>query len=209
MKVLFITLAIVILDQASKIIVKGFSLSFFDFHHKGMHHGQKIQVIGDFFRLTFVENPGMAFGFDPGLDYKSLISIFSIIASVALLLYIYYSRKQVLSLRIALAFILGGAVGNLIDRIFYGVLYNYAPLFYGKVVDFLDFDFIDVTLLGRNYDRWPVFNFADSAVTIGIIILLFFYRKGSSEEKTPAAESGSQEMLNSDEQSSESGIKEL
>ncbi|MGE5798270.1 MAG: signal peptidase II [Ignavibacteria bacterium] len=209
MKVLFITLAIVILDQASKIIVKGFSLSFFDFHHKGMHHGQKIQVIGDFFRLTFVENPGMAFGFDPGLGYKSLISIFSIIASAALLLYIYYSRKQVLSLRIALAFILGGAVGNLIDRIFYGVLYNYAPLFYGKVVDFLDFDFFDVTLFGRSYDRWPVFNFADSAVTIGIIILLFFYRKGSSEEKTPAAESGSQEMLNSDEQSSESGIKEL
>jgi signal peptidase II len=207
LKVLFITLAIVILDQASKIIIKGFSVSFFDFHHKGMHHGQKIQVIGDFFRLTFVENPGMAFGFDPGHDYKSLISIFSIIASAALLLYIYYSRKQVLSLRIALAFILGGAVGNLIDRIFYGVLYNYAPFFYGKVVDFLDFDFFDVTLFGRSYDRWPVFNFADSAVTIGIIILLFFYRKGSSEEKTPAAESGSQEMHNSDEQSSESGIK--
>jgi hypothetical protein len=71
-----------------------------------------------------------------------------------------------------------------------------------------DFDFIDITLR-RNYDRWPVFNFADSAVTIGILILLFFYRKGSSEEKIPAAESGRQEMLNSDEQSTESGIKEL
>ena len=174
-----------------------------------MYNGEKIQIIGDFFRLTFVENPGMAFGFDPGLDYKSLISIFSVIASAALFFYIYFSRKKTRSLRIALAFILGGAVGNLIDRIFYGVLYNYAPLFYGKVVDFLDFDFFDFTFFGRSYDRWPVFNFADSAVTIGILILLFFYRKGSSEEKIASPESAGSEILNSGEQSPESDIKEL
>jgi signal peptidase II len=76
LKVLFITLSIVILDQASKIIVKGFSIPFLNFQHKGMHHGQKIPVIDDFFSLTFVENPGIAFGFDPagcGRDFNLAI----------------------------------------------------------------------------------------------------------------------------------------
>jgi len=207
LKVLVITLAVVIFDQVSKVMVKGFSIPVLNFQYKGMYPGQKIQILGDFFRLTFVENPGMAFGFDPGMDFKSLISIFSIVASIALLIYIYYSRKQMLSLRIALAFILGGAIGNLIDRIFYGVFYNYAPLFYGKVVDFLDFDFFNITIFGRSYDRWPVFNFADSAVTIGILVLLFFYRKGSKEEKTAVGESGSQEPLNAGDQQPRSDIK--
>jgi signal peptidase II len=153
-----------------------------------MYPGQRIKVLGDFFRLTFVENPGMAFGFNPGINYKVWISVFSILASIALIVYIYYARNQMPALRIALAFILGGALGNLIDRIFYGVIYNYAPLFYGKVVDFFDFDFFDVTILGRSYDRWPVFNIADSAVTIGILILLFFYKKESKKEKVSVEE---------------------
>lgn len=188
MKVLFITLTVVFLDQISKIIVKGFSIPFLNLTYEGIYPGQRIQVIGDFFRLTFVENPGMAFGFNPGLDYKVWISVFSILASMALIIYIYYARKQMLSLRIALACILGGAIGNLIDRVFYGVIYNYAPLFYGKVVDFFDFDFFDITVFGRSYDRWPVFNIADSAVTVGILILLFFYRKDTKEEKITSEE---------------------
>ena len=146
-----------------------------------MYDGQKIPVIGNFFRITFIENPGMAFGFDPGLNYKLWISIFSLAASIALLIYLYIIRNQKFSLRLAIAFILGGAIGNLIDRMFYGVIYGYAPLFYGRVVDFLDFDFFNINIFGRHFERWPIFNIADSAVTIGVIILLFFYKKPKSQ----------------------------
>ncbi len=142
-----------------------------------MYDGQKIPVIGNFFRITFIENPGMAFGFDPGINYKLWISVFSLAASIGLVIYLYVIRNQKLSLRLAIAFILGGAVGNLIDRMFYGIFYGYAPLFYGRVVDFLDFDFLNLNIFGRHFDRWPIFNIADSAVTIGVIILLFFYKK--------------------------------
>ena len=184
MRVLFVSFFIVIVDQATKLLVKGFSIPFLHFQYSGMYEGEKIPVIGDFFRITFIENPGMAFGFDPGINFKLWISIFSLVASVGLIIYIYYVRNQRLSLRIALAFILGGAVGNLIDRMLYGIFYGYAPMFYGRVVDFLDVDFFDFSIFGRNYDRWPIFNIADAAVTIGVFILIIFYKKntGDSEE---------------------------
>jgi signal peptidase II len=140
-------------------------------------------VIGDFFRITFTENPGMAFGFDPGSDFKLWISIFSLVASIGLLIYLYAVRHKLLSLKIAIALILGGAVGNLIDRMFYGLIYDYSPVFYGKVVDFLDFDFFNFSLLGRSYDRWPIFNIADASVTIGVLILLFFYKQHQKEDE--------------------------
>ncbi len=187
MRVLYVSFLIVVADQISKLAVKGFSIPFLNLNYKGMFEGQKINVIGDFFRITFVENPGMAFGIDPGLDWKLWISIFSLIASIALIIYIYVARKQPLIFRVSLAFILGGAVGNLIDRVFYGVFYHYAPLFYGRVVDFFDFDFFNISILGKSYDRWPVFNIADSAVTIGVLMLIFFYRKVSKEESKEAA----------------------
>ncbi len=187
MRVLYVSLLIVIVDQISKLSVKGFSIPFLNINYKGMFEGQRINVIGNFFRITFVENPGMAFGIDPGIDWKLWISIFSLVASIALIIYIYVSRKQSLLFRISLAFILGGAVGNLIDRLFYGIFYHYAPLFFGKVVDFFDFDFFNITFLGKSYDRWPVFNIADSAVTIGVFMLIFFYRKVSKDESKEAA----------------------
>jgi signal peptidase II len=71
--------------------------------------------------------------------------------------------------------ILGGAIGNLIDRTFYGVIYGYAPIFYGRVVDFFNVDFFDFTILGRTYDRWPIFNIADASVTVGVILLVIFH----------------------------------
>ena len=100
-----------------------------------------------------------------------------------LLIYLYIVRNKSLSLKLAIALILGGAIGNLIDRMFYGVLFDYAPLFYGKVVDFFDFDFFNFTILGRNYERWPIFNIADASVTIGVLILLFFYKQTKSTEE--------------------------
>jgi signal peptidase II len=71
---------------------------------------------------------------------------------------------------------------------FYGIFYEYAPLFHGKVVDFLDIDFFKFNLLGRSFDRWPIFNIADSAVTIGVLILIFFYRSEKLEDETQAVE---------------------
>ncbi|NUN10390.1 MAG: signal peptidase II [Ignavibacteriaceae bacterium] len=181
MRILYVTLFVVILDQATKLAVKGFNIPFLNFSHAGMYHGQRIPVIGDFFMLTFVENPGMAFGIDLSLNVKLAVTIFSFFAVIGVVYYLYLVKKQSFSLRFALALILGGAIGNLIDRTFYGVFYGYSSLFYGKVVDFFDFDFFNIDLFGRTYDRFPIFNIADSAVTVGVAILLLFYKKHQDE----------------------------
>lgn len=183
MRVLYLTFAVIFFDQLSKFYVKGISIPSLNINFEGMYFGESISVIGDFFRITFTENPGMAFGFDPGSDFKLFISVFSLVASVALLIYLYSIRKKSLSLKIAIALILGGAVGNVIDRMFYGMIYDYAPLFYGKVVDFFDFDFFNFSIFGRSYDRWPIFNIADAAVSIGVLILLVFYKHHEEEDK--------------------------
>ncbi len=189
MKVLWVTFSVIIVDQLSKFYIKGINLPSLDIKLTGMYPGESIPVIGNFFKITFIENPGMAFGFDPGSGYKFWISLFSLAASIGLLIYFYSARKKTLSLRIAIAMILGGAIGNLIDRAFYGIIFHYAPLFYGKVVDFLDVDFFDFSILGRSYDRWPIFNIADASVTIGVLILLFFYKQVKKEEElTPSSE---------------------
>ena len=183
MKVLWITFTVIAADQLSKLYIKGISIPFLNIKLTGMYHGESIPVIGNFFKITFIENPGMAFGFDPGSGYKFWVSLFSLAASIGLFIYLFSAREKPLSLRIAIAMILGGAVGNLIDRALYGIFFNYAPLFYGKVVDFLDFDFFDFSILGRNYDRWPIFNLADASVTIGVLILLFFYKQVKKEDE--------------------------
>ena len=184
MRILFISAAVVLLDQFSKLIVKGFSIPFLKIFYKGMYEGDSFRVIGNFFRITYIENPGMAFGLDPGFNMKLWLSVFSLAASIGLLVYLYYIKDKSFSLRLSIALILGGAVGNLIDRMFYGILYNYAPLFYGKVVDFLDFDFFKFTLFGKTFDRWPIFNFADAAVTIGVLTLIIFYRDDQKESQS-------------------------
>ncbi|MCJ7553272.1 MAG: signal peptidase II [Ignavibacteriaceae bacterium] len=183
MKVLYLSFFVVASDQITKLLVKGFSIPFLNFNYDGMYYGQIIPIIGDFARLTYIENPGMAFGYDPGNAFKLWITLFSLIASIGLIFYIYIIRNKSLSLRAAIALILGGAVGNLIDRMFYGVIFDYAPLFYGKVVDFVDVDFFNFTLFGKSYERWPIFNVADAAVTVGVLILILFYRKHQQEEK--------------------------
>ncbi|MBK9098617.1 MAG: signal peptidase II [bacterium] len=183
MRVLYITFAVIFIDQVSKFYIKGISIPFLNINFEGMYFGESISVIGDFFRITFTENPGMAFGFDPGSDFKLFISVFSLVASVGLLIYLFTIRKKSLSLKIAIALILGGAVGNVIDRMFYGMIYDYAPLFYGKVVDFFDFDFFNFSIFGRSYGRWPIFNIADAAVSIGVLILLVFYKHHEAEDK--------------------------
>ena len=177
-KLLALSGLLVILDQASKVAVKGFNL--FGIRHEGMHLGESIRVLGDFVRFTYIENPGMAFGLDFGAPL--VLGLFSIGAAFFLVHLMRRSRNgKIGGFHIALAMILGGAVGNLIDRVFYGVFYGYAPLFKGKVVDFVDVDIPDIHIFGRFLERFYVFNVADAAISCGIVLLLIFYSKQQAE----------------------------
>jgi signal peptidase II len=168
-------LGLVVLDQCTKIAVKGFNL--FGWQHKGMYLGESFavwpSVFGDVVRVSFVENAGMAFGIQFGAA-KIFLSLFSIAASIGLAWYIARLDVKHFWLKLALALVLAGATGNLIDRVFYGVLYGENSLFYGYVVDFIDVDMPDFTLAGREYTRFWVFNVADSCVTTGMVLLLLF-----------------------------------
>ncbi|MBI5731213.1 MAG: signal peptidase II [Ignavibacteriales bacterium] len=188
MRVLFVSLFIVIADQLSKFFIKGGTIPLLNLHVTGMSYGESINVIGDFFKLTFVENPGIAFGIDVDGVSKLLLSLFTLLASIGVFYYLWKSKEQKLIIRLALACILGGAIGNLIDRTFYGLFYGYAPLFYGKVVDFFNMDFFDFTIFGKTYDRFPIFNIADSSVTIGVTLLLIFHRTPAVETKEGESE---------------------
>lgn len=186
MRVLFVSLFIIILDQVSKFLVKGISIPSLNINIQGMHYQQSINLIGDFFKLTYIENPGMAFGIQIG--GKLFLSLFTIAATLLIVYFIYKNRNEPLYLRVALALILGGAVGNLIDRIFYGVIYGYAPLFYGNVVDFFHIDTPNFMIFGKQFYSWPIFNIADIAVSLGFIMILFGYRKIAKPKETPEQE---------------------
>jgi len=192
LNVLYVTLAIVIIDQLTKIIVKGISIPLLGISLTGMEYGQSHDVIGSFFKITFVENPGMAFGIDVGETSKLFLSLFSLFASVGIFIYMLKIKHENYTIRLSFALILAGAIGNLIDRTFYGLIYDYAPIFYGRVVDFMNVDFFDFTLFNHTYERWPIFNVADASVTIGVILLLIFHR----ETKTADENSGEPSVEN-------------
>jgi signal peptidase II len=160
--VLWITFFVVLFDQLTKLYIKGSPWSWLPF--TGRPYGTSTKLIDDILRVTYIENPGIAFSINIP-SAKVFFSIFSIIASLAILWYLKKNvAKLVLLERIALALILGGAVGNLIDRVFYGVFFHSAALFHGSVVDFMDF--------GYHANWWPVFNVADSSVTCGVTLLI-------------------------------------
>ena len=185
MRVLILSVLIVIGDQVAKLMVKGASIPALGISLSGVPYGSSRPLLGNFLRLTYIENPGMAFGIDIG--GKLFFSLFSVAASIAIVAYLYHARREPLGFRLSLAMILGGALGNLIDRVFYGVIFGDAPLFYGKVVDFLDMNFFDINVLGLQLTRWPVFNIADAAVTIGVLMLLFFHRSAGVGDGAAAA----------------------
>jgi signal peptidase II len=135
-----LSLFVVVLDQATKLLTKKYML---------LGHSEKI--LGDFVRYTYIQNTGMAFGIHIG--NRLVFTIFSLLASLVILGYLFKARGDRPMVRVSLALILGGAIGNLIDRIFSGA-----------VVDFID--------VGIGSLRWPVFNVADSAVSIGMILLI-------------------------------------
>lgn len=178
LKIVWLAAAIVILDQVTKLFIKGVPFLGIE----GYPYGYSTNMIGDIFRMTYIENPGIAFGIHiPGM--KVFFSLFSVIASIGI--FIYLKRKiNVLSKweTVGLVLILGGAIGNLIDRCFYGVLYGEEALFHGRVVDFIDF--------GYKENWWPIFNVADSAVSVGVTILaitLLTKKQPSTMESTTTA----------------------
>ncbi|MFN3305947.1 MAG: signal peptidase II, partial [Candidatus Kapaibacteriota bacterium] len=125
-------------------------------------------------KFVYVENAGMAFGIQFG-EFKIFLSIFSIIASILIGILINRISNAPFVIQLAFGLIFSGAVGNLIDRVFYGVIFNYAPLFYGRVIDFIQIDIPDIRIGNVvNYTHWPVFNVADSCVSIGVVLLLIF-----------------------------------
>ncbi len=188
MRVLIASLFVVIADQISKFIVKGISIPLLNINLHGMFPGQKIPIAGNFFDITFVENPGIAFGINFGDTFKFFIAVFSIIACALLILYLYKNRHKPLPFRLAVALIIGGALGNLFDRIFYGVIFGYGPLFYGNVVDFFNIKFFNIFIFERLLGSY-VFNIADVAVTTGVLLLLY------SINKQRAAESGTNTVV--------------
>lgn len=161
---------LVLLDQVTKLLVKGFDA--FGINHTGMELGESIPLFGDLVRLTFVENPGMAFGISFGAG-KILLTLATIGIASFLGWYLCRLGSAPKLASVAIMLVFSGAVGNLIDRMFYGVMYGESPLFYGKVVDFVQVDIPDVTWFGEVYTHWPVFNVADSCVTVGVVLMMF------------------------------------
>lgn len=169
----FVTaLLLVVLDQITKVAVKGFN--FLGFTHDGMYLGESVPILGDTIRLTFVENPGMAFGISFGAG-KIVLTLATFAIAAAISWYLHRSAAVGAKPLVlwAVTLVLAGAVGNLIDRTFYGVFYNEGALFYGRVVDFIQVDIPDVTIFNDVWTHWPVFNVADSCVSVGIVTLLF------------------------------------
>ena len=205
MQILYVSLCIILLDQITKLLVKGFTLPVVNYYHQGMQLGQSIPVIGDFLRLTFIENPGMVFGIE--VSGRLLLVIINIIASMGILYYIYHVRNEAFIVRLTLAMILGGAIGNVIDRVFYGVIFGEAPLFYGKVVDFIDMDFFHIDFLWIHMDRFAVFNFADFFISTGIVLMLLFHKKFTKVDELITVAEGTQQN-STDENSASVNISE-
>ncbi len=191
MKKLFtISLVIIILDQILKIWVK-----------TNMVLGQEFRIF-DWFFIHFTENNGMAFGMEfGGHTGKVILTLFRIIVVSIGIKYIYDLRKNFSQITlVSSGLIVGGAIGNIIDSSFYGLIFNesynnvasfmpemggYAPLLHGKVVDMFYFPLINshfpnwIPFLGGDHYIFfrPVFNIADAGISIGIFLILIFSRK--------------------------------
>ncbi|NND06042.1 MAG: lipoprotein signal peptidase [Saprospiraceae bacterium] len=189
-----IVILVLILDQASKIWVK-----------TNMYYGEQISIFGASWGfIHFVENNGMAFGISLGGKFGKLVLSLFRIGAVGFLIYFIRKMiedKQKMGVLICFALILAGAIGNIIDSAFYGLIFSespyhggvatmfpegggYASFLYGKVVDMLYFPLIDTHwpswmpfISGDRFQFFkPVFNVADSSISVGIVSLLLFQR---------------------------------
>ncbi|TAE54164.1 MAG: lipoprotein signal peptidase [Bacteroidetes bacterium] len=191
---------IIVVDQLSKILVK-----------LNMQLGDEIQVLGNFFKIYFIENKGAAFGLTipkilsgVGVEMddvtgKLILSLFSIAAVCAIgyILYRISTHKSPLPYFVAMIF--GGALGNIIDRTFYGTFFSSinqyeGGIFHGRVVDMFYFDIWKgqipewVPIWGGDYTAlWPIFNVADSSISIGIVVILIFQGRFFKMDETARA----------------------
>lgn len=191
-----IIILVIIIDQALKIWVK-----------TNMYLGESIRF-ASWFQLLFVENNGMAFGIE--LGSKIFLTVFRIIVASAVIYYIIKLRNRndvSKGLMACLALIAAGAAGNIIDCMFYGLIFNnpmppevavmfpegggYAPFLMGKVVDMLYFPLFSfdwpswIPFIGGSHFLFfqPIFNFADAAISVGLIALIIFYSKFFSHKE--------------------------
>lgn len=205
MRVLWLSLFIVTADQLTKVWVK-----------LNMLPHESIRIVGDVFKFTFTENPGMAFGLS--LGSKLFLTLFSIVATGLIGLYLWKVRSGPTGYRIALALILGGAIGNIIDRVLYGVIWGYNSLLYGDVVDFIYLDVWqgvvpeNIPLLGGRFLAiFPIGNIADLAIIGGVATIIIFQRRfhraleGEAEEAGEAPAPVGMEGANARLESSEVG----
>ena len=206
-KAIGIIVLVLLIDQISKIYIKtNFVL------------GEEVEVFS-WFKILFVENKGMAWGAEiPGSYGKLFLTLFRLFAITAIGYWLYDAVKKHSTriLIIAISLIFAGALGNIIDSVFYGIIFNgsegqlatfmpesggYAPVFHGHVVDMLHFPLIASTWpewvpwVGGDRLRFfaPVFNIADSAITVGVALLIIFNKKAfpkkKKEDKNPETES--------------------
>lgn len=209
-KAIGIIVLILLIDQISKIYIKtNFAL------------GESVEVFG-WFKILFVENKGMAWGVElPGSYGKLFLTLFRLFAITAIGYWLFDAVKKKSSriLIVAIALIFAGAFGNIIDSVFYGIIFNeslyqgevasfmpeaggYAPVFHGHVVDMLYFPMIDTTWPewvpwlggGRLSFFDPVFNIADSAITIGVLLLIIFNKRAFPKKPVTAKEIAAEEI---------------
>lgn len=199
-----LALLVILIDQGVKLAV-----------HFNMEMGTmgEINVIGEWFKLHYLLNPGMAFGLKSDHEYgKLLLTLFRLAAMCGIGYYIkfLYDKGSHPGLLWCMGLILGGAVGNVIDSTFYGVLLDNAPdgsptqWFHGQVIDMLFFPLFDgyypewIPGIGGKYFLFfsPVFNIADSSIFIGVALILIFQKRyfKKPEETTKVAQPESSQL---------------
>ena len=146
--------------------------------------GDHFDVFGNWFQILFIENDGMAFGMELGGNVGKIILILFRVAAAAFLFWLLFKlvKKNVkFGPLFGISLIIAGAIGNLIDGMFYGLIFDYAGFMQGRVVDMLYFPLFTfpewVPFFGGEIFFSPVFNIADSAITIGICYLIIFQWK--------------------------------
>jgi len=158
-----------------------------------MYLGQEFNIIGKWFIIHFTENNGMAFGMEFGGEFGKLaLSLFRIaaVAGIGYGLHYLIKHKYHRGLILNVALIFAGALGNIIDSVFYGKIYGYETWFHGRVVDMLYFPIAE-----GHFPSWipiwggdefvffrPVFNLADAAISVGVILILIFQKNYFKED---------------------------
>ena len=181
-KPLLLIFLVLLADQVSKIWIK-----------TNMYLGQEFKILGDWFIIHFTENNGMAFGLEFGGEFGKLaLSLFRIfaVAGIGYALHYMVKHKYHRGLILNVALIFAGALGNIIDSVFYGIIFKYETLFHGRVVDMLYFPIVQgvfPTWLpiwgGEQFEFFrPVFNLADTAISVGVIMILIFQKTYFKDE---------------------------